>query len=393
MGWTTVSLADVCSVRSSLIDPTDPIFRDLPHVAPDSIERNSGRLLTFRTAAQDGVTSGKYRFEAGDLLYSKIRPNLNKATLVGFHGICSADMYALKIDTLQIDPAFLGYVIRGNDFLKYATSYSNRANIPKLNRSQLEGFRFELPPLDEQRRIAAILGRADGLRVKRREAGAHLDALAQAIFLEMFDGFGKDVRWPTWRLVDLCESSDDIRCGPFGTQLAKSEFKEAGVPLWGIKNVNREFKLPAWEFLDNDTAARLRNYSLEPGDIVMTRKGTIGNCCVYPAHFPNGIMHSDLLRLRVNADRCSPDFLAHLLHHDREVERQIGLISGGAVMPGINVSRLKGIEIRLPPKRLQDTFVARSRASSSTRDLLESQLVELDALFASLQKRAFSGQL
>lgn len=147
--------------------------------------------------------------------------------------------------------------------------------------------------------------------------------------------------WQTVPLTAACASTDDIKCGPFGTQLNKDEFRAEGVPLWGIKQVNVNFTIQTKEFLEPRTAKRLWQYDLKPGDIVMTRKGTVGNCAVYPGHFEVGIMHSDLLRLRVDATRCEPSFLVHQLHHSPDVERQLSLISGGAIMLGINVGRLK----------------------------------------------------
>jgi type I restriction enzyme S subunit len=102
-------------------------------------------------------------------------------------------------------------------------------------------------------------------------------------------------------------------------------------------NVNKRFQFPTDEFLDTETAERLFGYSLSEGDIVMTRKGTVGNCSVYPSDFPSGIMHSDLLRIRLDKTKCLPTFAAYQLHHSPDIKRQIDLISGGAIMAGINV--------------------------------------------------------
>ena len=99
------------------------------------------------------------------------------------------------------------------------------------------------------------------------------------------EGRRTKVEWKIVPLTALCASADDIKCGPFGTQLNKDEFREAGVPLWGIKQVNVGFAIPTKEYLEPRTAKRLQQYNLMPGDIVMTRKGTVGNCAVYPDHF------------------------------------------------------------------------------------------------------------
>jgi type I restriction enzyme S subunit len=251
-----------------------------------------------------------------------------------------------------------------------------------------------LPALREQRRIVEVLDRAEALRVKRRAALAQLDTLTQSIFLDLFGGPAIGPRGlRRSRLEQVCKSSDDIKCGPFGTQLAKSEVTTQGVPLWGIRNVNALFELATHEFLAPKTATRLAQYSLRPGDIVMTRKGTVGNCAVYPENFPAGIMHSDLLRIRVDRSICEPIFLSHQLHYSGDVERQLALISGGAVMPGINVTKLKILGVVIPPLTLQQDFALRVAAIEKLKKAHRASLAELDALFAVLQHRAFRGEL
>lgn len=192
------------------------------------------------------------------------------------------------------------------------------------------------------------------------------------------------VEWKKVPLTAVCASADDIKCGPFGTQLNKDEFREDGVPLWGIKQVNVGFAIPTKEFLEPRTAKRLQQYDLKPGDIVMTRKGTVGNCAVYPEHFEVGIMHSDLLRLRVDAVRCEPSFLVHQLHHSPDVERQLVLISGGAIMPGINVGRLKQLEVVLPPLAEQRRIAEVLDRAEALRAKRRAALAELDSLTQSL---------
>lgn len=246
-----------------------------------------------------------------------------------------------------------------------------------------------LPELSEQRRIAAILDHADALRAKRRQVLAHLDTLTQSIYFYMFD----TRRWATASLVSLARSPDDIKCGPFGTQLQVSEFRSEGVPLLGIRNVNARFTLPPFEFLEQGTADRLTAYNLRPGDIVMTRKGTIGNCAIYPAESPPGVMHSDLLRLRVDENSTNVVYLEHHLQLSRRVSHQIAMMSPGAVMPGINVTKLKQLEVETPPLALQREFAARIGAISRLRTGTERALAAEDELFASLQSRAFRGEL
>lgn len=286
-----------------------------------------------------------------------------------------------------------------NRYLYWATS--DESIWPKRGAAQPfitigDARRIKIPvlPLPEQRRIAEILDKVEALRTKRRTALAKLDTLAQSIFLDLFCDTGKKLgKFSCVELSAACNSADDIKCGPFGTQLSKSEFSLVGTPLWGIKNVNARFEIPAFDFIPKETAERLRQYSIDPGDIVMTRKGTIGNCAVYPAHFSSGIMHSDLLRIRVSSSICDPVFLSHQLHYSKDVERQISLISGGAVMPGINVTKLKSLKILLPSIKIQSLFSEQIAAIEVLKERHRASLAQLDALFASLQHRAFRGEL
>lgn len=295
----------------------------------------------------------------------------------------------------RVDPRYLYYWFASErvqaDVRKCARKTTNISN---LSFDQCLALQIPLPPLPEQQRIAAILDQADALRRLRRDSLARLGDLGQAIFYEMFgDPISNPKCWRKVTLADCVRAPDDIRCGPFGTQLLKDEFQAEGVPLWGIKQVNKGFAIPTYEFVSERKAKELANYSIVSGDIVMTRKGTIGNCSVYPDGFPLGIMHSDLLRVRVDPLKCDPEFLSDQLHYSCDVQHQIALISGGAIMQGINVGKLKAIKVLCPPKPLQDEYMERVRAVGSRRREAIQHQAGMEKLFASLQHRAFRGEL
>jgi len=132
----TQKLSNLVTIRSGTVDPTLSVNRNLPHIAPDSIEKNTGRILQIRSCEEDKVTSGKYHFYKGDVLYSKIRPYLNKVVIAPFEGLCSADMYALRPKE-GINSEVLQALLMSKDFLAYAEQWSGRASIPKINRKAL----------------------------------------------------------------------------------------------------------------------------------------------------------------------------------------------------------------------------------------------------------------
>lgn len=162
-GLVKMPLAELIDVRSSLADPKIPKNTILPHVGPEHIASGSGQInwKNVRTCAEDEVKSGKYVFQDGDVIFSKIRPYLNKVAMADKVGMCSADMYALHSPNRSLESRFLHFVLGSANFLEYAQTVSNRANIPKMNRSQLLTYETVVPTLERQIEFKQKLVRLD----------------------------------------------------------------------------------------------------------------------------------------------------------------------------------------------------------------------------------------
>jgi type I restriction enzyme S subunit len=158
---------DLIEVRSSLADPTLPENAELPHVGPEHIHQGGGRIEWERVQScqEDGVTSGKYHFCANDVIYSKIRPYLNKVAIADRTGMCSADMYALRPSSKRMTVRYLHFILGSAEFLAYGNRVSGRANIPKMNRKQLLEFDVPLPSADQQKEFEKSL---DAIDVERK---------------------------------------------------------------------------------------------------------------------------------------------------------------------------------------------------------------------------------
>ncbi|WP_412099830.1 restriction endonuclease subunit S [Corynebacterium aurimucosum] len=138
-----IALSELVDIRSSQVDPTSEPYLTMPHVAPNNLYSGSDEIVGVKSAAEDGVTSGKYAFKSGDILYSKIRPYLNKVSVAAYDGVCSADMYALvPRDIKQTD--WIVWQLRSSRFLAYAAASSGRASIPKINRKTLGAFEVQV---------------------------------------------------------------------------------------------------------------------------------------------------------------------------------------------------------------------------------------------------------
>lgn len=151
-GWEERTFGDVATIASNLVSPRD--YWTLPHLAPNHVEANTGRLLPLSTVAEDGVTSPKHRFHAGQIVYSKIRPYLNKVVLVDFDGLCSADMYPIDTDE---NPKWLLYEMLSARFVKSVCGSQSRTVLPKTNVRDLSAVKVVVPPPADQQRIVEIL--------------------------------------------------------------------------------------------------------------------------------------------------------------------------------------------------------------------------------------------
>ena len=166
--WEVVRLGDVAEVASGQTDPTRAKFQELLFIASDNIESGTGRLINRRTVAEARVISGKYQFNKFDVLYSKIRPYLAKVYRPHESGLCSADIYPLRPNSI-LDATYLALVLLSPSFTSYTRTCSDRTGIPKINRIDLFKYRFALPPLAEQETVAAMLNGVDNTIERGRE--------------------------------------------------------------------------------------------------------------------------------------------------------------------------------------------------------------------------------
>ena len=244
--------------------------------------------------------------------------------------------------------------------------------------------------MENQMEICERLDRLYGIIKMRQQELQKLDELIKARFVEMFgDLTNPSCAWDRCKLVEACEEADDIKCGPFGTQLSKDEYTDTGIAVWEIPQINSSFKTKPTHYLTNEKAEQLRAYSLIPGDIAMSRKGNVGKCAIYPEEYPDGIIHSDVLRIRVDSKRVNPMFMMRQLHYSGAVTRQIELVSSGAIMAGVNVTKLKQIYVHIPPMELQNQFSDFVKQVDKSKVALQKSLDETQKLFDSLMQQYF----
>jgi type I restriction enzyme, S subunit len=294
-----------------------------------------------------------------------------------------------------LDSRFLYYVTQSDDFKRQIDRSTNKSSQAGVYLKKLKQTNIPLPPLAEQKRIAGILDAADALRAKRRESLVQLDTLLQSTFLHLFgDPVTNPMEWDVEQLDSWLENIDS-------GWSPKCLERQAEDGEWGV------LKLGAvtWcEFDETDQKALPPDLEPRPelevckGDLLFTRKNTyeLVAAAAYVHSVRPKLMLPDLIfRLRLGREvEVEPKFLWQLLiePHQRQM---IQKLAGGAAgsMPNISKAKLRAVKLIRPPLDLQRRFATIVESVERQKTRMRAHLAELDALFASLQSRAFNGEL
>ena len=185
MNWPVKSFDEIAIIDGNMTTDYKK-YANYPHIGIDSIEKETGLLKGYRTVAEDGVISGKYVFTPAHIIYSKIRPNLNKVALPSFEGLCSADAYPILPIEGKCNRVFLAYDMRSEFFLDYILQFCNRTNLPKVNRKEVAGFRTPLPPIALQNEFAAFVTQVDKSKAVVQQSLDKLETLKKTLMQEYF---------------------------------------------------------------------------------------------------------------------------------------------------------------------------------------------------------------
>jgi type I restriction enzyme, S subunit len=314
------------------------------------------------------------------------RTSVGKVATAGVDLCFSQDITALTPDPSRLHAPFLV------EFLKTQETHFERqargATIKGITRQVVSDLEIPLPPLAEQRRIAEVLDRAEALRAKRRATLAQLDSLTQSLFLDLFgDPATNPKGWPIRRIGDLLESAS------YGTSEKSGATGE--FPVLRMNNITRtgEMDFTDLKFMDLGASHRDR-YLVRTGDVLFNRTNSadlVGKTGIFRETKPVAYA-GYLIRLRVNNEN-DPEFLSTFLNTGYSKRMLRGMCKSIIGMANINATEIQAMRIPQPPLPLQREFARRVQAVEKLKTTQRASLAELDALFATLQHRAFRGKL
>ena len=390
MTWNTIKLGDACTVIAGGTPKRSvPTYWDgiIPWVKISDMLQ--GRITrTDETISQAGLDNSAAKLLPSGTLLISIFATIGRTAVLGCEAATNqAIVGVIPNDEKQFDLSFLEYSLKHKviDLKRQARGVAQT----NINGSILKATTIPLPPLAEQKRIAGILDAADALRKRRREALAQLDTLLQSTFLDMF---GDPVTNPMgWEVCHASELAERITVGI--VVKPASHYVDHGVPALRSLNVRPNRieleKLVFFSHRDNETT--LAKTRVWKNDILLVRSRQPGTAAIVPEEL-NGVNAIDLLILTPREDVVHTGYLCH--YFNSAGGRKI-VLGGqrGQIQKHLNVGVLKTSQIPLPPLDLQQRFAAIVESVEQQKARMRTHLEELDTLFASLQSRAFNGEL
>ncbi|MEK5759048.1 restriction endonuclease subunit S [Acinetobacter variabilis] len=335
------------------------------------------------------LSSGK--IQRNDILFC-LRGSLGKFAVVrdDEKGALASSLVILRSNE-KIHIEYLKHYLASHLCQTEINNYQNGAAQPNLSASDLKKFLIPLPPLEEQRRIASILDKADAIRQKRQQAIGKLDELLQATFIDMFgDPLDNPKKYQMMTLgsISSFENGDRSNNYPSGADVVQE-----GIPFLSTKNIKGNiFDSSNMQFITQEKFNKLSRGKVSNGDILITLRGTLGSTCIYEYEYPQAFINAQMMIIRANQNFMSNRFL-HIILSSEAMQKYLKSIGNGAAVQQLTATQLKNISIITPDRNNQEIFIKFYESLQNQKSLLKRALNNADDFFKSLQHRAFNETL
>ena len=330
----------------------------------------------------DARSASDARLKAGDIVFARTGATTGKSFLIRdcpTDAVFASYLIRVRVGT-SVEPRFVSHFFQTENYWAQVAKGARGVAQPGVNATTLKALQIPLPPLAEQRRIAEVLDRAEALRAKRRAALAQLDSLTQSLFLDLFgDPYRNPKKWPQARLDGVCSLVN-------GRAFKPEEWETEGLPIIRIQNLNDPTK--PFNYTRQSLPEKVR---VRTGDILFSWSGTPGTsfgCFRWSG--PEGWLNQHIFNVRLNGELDGEFFICQL---NLKLGELIGKAHGGVGLQHVTKGMVDETMLLVPPIPLQREFARRVRAVEALKTAQRALLAELDALFATLQHRAFKGEL
>ena len=383
----TVPLQEICDIQIGKT-PSRSIAEywggELPWVTISDFATGRTVTTTKERITQVGAEKSRSKLVPQGTLLLSFKLSIGKRAFAGCDLFTNEAIAALQVLDQRV--AHREYLYWALGSIDYDRLVDHAAKGKTLNKAKLKVLQIPLPPLAEQKRIAGILDAADALRAKRRESLAQLDTLLQSTFLDMFgDPVTNPMGWEARLLADFCKTGT----GGTPSRRKMKRYYEGGTIPWVKSGELREEVITETDEHVTETALKETSVKLVPKDALLLALygATVGRLGILGIE---ATTNQAVCHILPDMQAANLAYTFHVLSN--LVSYLVGRGVGGA-QPNISQGIVKALAIPLPPLDLQHRFATIVESVEQQKASQRAHLAELDTLFASLQSRAFRGDL
>jgi len=397
-GWLSVTLGEIAEINPThRLPPEWHDETEVGFVPMAAVDEHSGQVHDVEIKALATVKSGKTRFAAGDILFAKITPCVENGKVALVHelpsdiGFGSTEFYVVRRGP-ECDARYLFFYLRTEQVREWAVqSFTGSTGRQRVPRSFMENLQISLPPLSVQRRIVAVLKRADELRRKRAEADRLTDQILPALFVKMFgDPIANPLGW-SQRTIGQLDAYVTSGATPRG---GKENYRTSGIPFVRSQNVlMNKLSLADVAYIPQEIHEQMKRSQVQAGDVLLNITGaSIGRVAWVPEEVQEANVNQHVCIIRFSGDEVLPPFVSFLLSTPLGQD-QILRLQSGSTRQGLNHEQVRSLKLAVPPIDLQQQFVQAALAMETKRRQQAESRATLGALFQTLLARAFRGEL
>lgn len=352
-------LGEVCKVSAStkMIDKSKAWLLNL-----DMVEQQTGRVVEYNFVGGDGLNGSITQFDTENVLYSKLRPNLNKVVLPERNGFCTSELLPLRPDARKLDRSYLAVFLRSDGFVNWAVSKTAGAKMPRLGTKDLLNANIPLPEIKEQKAIAEKFKKSEELISLRKQQLAKLDELVKVRFVEMFTA--NESNFPMTALNDLCK--EIFAGGDKPSEMSQIQTDEFEFPVYanGYENLGLQ--------------GFAKNYRVEEKSVTISARGTIGYSFIREGKY------TPIVRLitAVPGDKLNVVYLKYSID-------MLDIKSSGTSQAQLTVPNFKKMKIMEPPLPLQNEFAAFVECVDQQKQTVQQSLEKLELMKKALMQEYF----
>jgi type I restriction enzyme S subunit len=383
MMWPTVPLEKIAPAQTPNIRFSSD--ESVWHLTLDQVESHTGNIVNKKITPASTAGTSTNVFDDGNVLYSKLRPYLNKVICPTEPGIATTELVPLRPRKDLLDRHYLAYYLRSKHFLGFANVAVAGVKMPRIIMAKFWKHQVPLPPLSEQHRIVEILDQADALRKKRAEADAKASRILPALFYKMFgDPTTNPKGWPVAAIGEMC----DVVSG--ATPRTNNPDFWGGAIKWATPkdlSGNPSFVINETERTITDAGYASCSTSMLPaGAILLSSRAPIGLSAIAGVPMCTNQGFKNLI-IRHSLD---PWYLLAWLRLRAEYLNSLGR---GATFKEVSKSIVESIRVPVPPLKMQQVFATELQTIHKGGFLRRIAAERINDLFSNLLHRAFTGDL